>query len=84
MKSNLEIAREVIAGVWGNGEARCKALSVAGYDYIVIQKLVNQILSGQPIDETPDTPTEPQPKLDLLVVNVDLNKYSGVALYIEV
>lgn len=40
------VAREVIAGVWGNGEERKAALKAAGYDYENIQKAVNQILNG--------------------------------------
>ena len=40
-KSNEEIAQEVIAGKWGNGEDRRIRLASAGYDYSVIQHLVN-------------------------------------------
>ena len=36
-KSNEEIANEVIAGKWGNGNARKTALTNAGYDYNTIQ-----------------------------------------------
>lgn len=43
-KSNEEIAREVIAGKWGNGAERKKKLIAAGYDYSAIQKIVNQML----------------------------------------
>lgn len=43
-KSNMEIAREVIKGLWGNGEERKSKLNAAGYDYATIQNLVNQIL----------------------------------------
>ena len=43
-KSNEEIAREVIAGKWGNGTARKKKLKEAGYDYSAIQKIVNKLL----------------------------------------
>ena len=42
-----EIAREVIAGAWGNGDARKKALTEAGYDYSKVQSRVNEILSGK-------------------------------------
>ena len=41
-KSNEEIAREVIAGKWGNGADRKKRLTDAGYDYDAVQKVVNQ------------------------------------------
>lgn len=43
-KSNTEIAKEVIAGKWGNGTTRKTKLTAAGYDYTAIQKLVNQML----------------------------------------
>ena len=43
-KSNTTIAKEVIAGKWGNGDTRKKKLQAAGYDYNAIQKLVNQLL----------------------------------------
>ena len=38
------VAREVIAGKWGNGNTRKQKLTTAGYDYSAIQKLVNQML----------------------------------------
>lgn len=43
-KTNLEIAKEVIAGKWGNGIARKKRLTEAGYDYKAIQAKVNSLL----------------------------------------
>lgn len=43
-KSVTEIAKEVIAGKWGNGDARKKALTAAGYDYNTVQKKVNELL----------------------------------------
>lgn len=43
-KSITEIAKEVIAGKWGNGDARKKALTKAGYDYEAVQKKVNELL----------------------------------------
>lgn len=43
-KTVLEIAKEVIAGKWGNGEDRKTRLVKAGYDYNEVQKKVNEIL----------------------------------------
>lgn len=40
-----EIAKEVIAGKWGNGDIRKKRLTDAGYDYDLVQARVNEILS---------------------------------------
>lgn len=45
-KSNEKIAKEVVAGKWGNGNARKTALTKAGYDYKTIQSLVNKLLKG--------------------------------------
>ena len=45
-KSNAEIADEVIAGKWGNGEDRKAKLKAAGYDPDTIQELVNSKLKG--------------------------------------
>lgn len=43
-KSVDEIAREVLQGKWGNGEARKIAITNAGYDYEAVQKRVNQLV----------------------------------------
>ena len=43
-KSIETIAKEVIAGKWGNGEYRKNALIKAGYDYNEVQKKVNELL----------------------------------------
>jgi hypothetical protein len=42
-----EIAREVIAGKWGNGPTRTKRLTAAGHDVKAVQAMVNNILSGK-------------------------------------
>lgn len=41
-----EIAMEVIAGKWGNGQTRKDLLSKAGWDYISVQRIVNEILNS--------------------------------------
>ena len=43
-KTNLDIAKEVVAGKWGNGKVRKDRLTAAGYDYNAIQRLVNMML----------------------------------------
>jgi len=43
-KTIEELAREVIAGKWGNGPDRKKKLAAAGYDYDAVQKKVNALL----------------------------------------
>lgn len=46
-KSNTEIAKEVIQGKWGNGAKRVYNLTKAGYNYVTVQKRVNEILRGK-------------------------------------
>ena len=48
-KSIDELAKEVIAGKWGNGKERGERLAAAGYDYQAVQNRVNEILGvGKP------------------------------------
>lgn len=42
-----QIADEVIAGQWGNGEDRKNRLTQAGYDYNAVQKAVNQKMNAK-------------------------------------
>ena len=46
-KTNLEIAKEVLQGTWGTAKSnpsRKKLLTMAGYDYKTIQRIVNGLL----------------------------------------
>lgn len=45
-KSVEEIAREVIAGKWGNGEDRRTRLQKAGYGYAAVQTKVTELMHG--------------------------------------
>ena len=39
-----ELAKEVIKGLWGNGQDRKNRLTAAGYDYAAVQNKVNELL----------------------------------------
>lgn len=43
-KTVSQVAKEVINGEWGNGDARKQKLEAAGYDYDAVQKEVNKQL----------------------------------------
>ena len=45
-KSVAAVAKEVIAGKWGNGEDRKNRLTAAGYNYKAVQDQVNALLKG--------------------------------------
>lgn len=45
-KTVEELAKEVIAGKWGNGHERKERLTAAGYDYNKVQAKVNELMKG--------------------------------------
>lgn len=68
MKSDTEIATEVIAGKWGSGADRKNALIAAGYNADNIQAIVNAMLKGEAA--TGETFT----------VNIEKNKYKQIII----
>lgn len=47
LKSIDEIAKEVIDGLWGNGNIRYQKLTDAGYNYQEVQNKVNELLNNK-------------------------------------
>lgn len=47
-KTVEELAKEVIAGKWGNGTDRKNRLTASGYDYATVQAKVNELLKKEP------------------------------------
>lgn len=50
-KSDEEIAKEVLAGAWGNGDDRKARLTAADYNYSTIQTIVNRLCSNKKSNE---------------------------------
>ena len=50
-KSVAEVAKEVLAGKWGNGTARKTALENAGYNYSEVQQKVNELCGQKSVTE---------------------------------
>lgn len=48
-KTDEEIAKEVLRGIWGNGNERKQRLAQAGYDYDTIQNLVQKLKNPTPV-----------------------------------
>lgn len=59
-KTVEELAQEVLAGKWGNGEERRNRLTSAGYDYEAVQKAVNALApkAGTPKADPPKKSNE--------------------------
>lgn len=73
-KTVHEVALEVIAGKWGNGQARKAALEKAGYNYNAVQAEVNAILAKE----------SKQPKQGDRVVTTSKKDINGVQLNLDI
>ena len=62
-KTIEQLAYEVIAGMWGNGEERKERLTRAGYDYDAIQAKVDEIMAHNQVED-PEPEPEPEPTPD--------------------
>ena len=60
-KTIEQLAYEVLAGLWGNGEERKQRLTAAGYDYAAVQAKVNEILGNNQVED-PEPEPEPTPE----------------------
>lgn len=91
MKTNQEIAKEVLAGQWGNGQDRRDRLTAAGYNYDDVQSIVNSIVySGEYIhDESAEEEAAAafvasdasDHGKNYLDVDIDLSIYDGLRLH---
>lgn len=77
MKTNEEIAQEVIEGKWGNGDDRIVRLTNEGYNASAIQRIVNNMLKDSMVT---DEPVEKKTDKQILEVTVDLKKYGALIL----
>lgn len=76
MKSNQEIAKEVIAGKWGNGDERVKRLWEAGYNPSAVQSIVNSML----MDDTKGDDHAVKLGNKTMTIDVDLSVYGSLEL----
>ena len=86
-KDNVKCALDVIAGKYGNHEARRQALIRAGYDYDTVQGIVNDIMFGKLYPEDvlkeEDAPADIADS-DILNVDYDPEKYKAICINIIV
>lgn len=84
MKSNLDVAKEILEGKWGNGADRKKRLTEAGYNYEDVQGIVNALLNDtqfEPVEE--DTVIEVK-GTEIMEIELNLNEYKGIKLTFKV
>lgn len=79
-KSVDEVAQEVIAGKWGNGDEREQRLEAAGYNYDEVQDKVNEILLGtkpEPKPQPDSKPADDIPKMKEVKASKPAGKYDA-------
>ena len=84
MKSNLDVAKEILEGKWGNGADRKKKLTEAGYNYEDVQGIVNALINDtqfEPVKE--DTVIEVK-GTEIMEIELNLNEYKGIKLTFKV
>ena len=79
-KDVTTVAREVIAGAWGSGDARRTRLTAAGYDYATVQTKVNEILNGSATKPKTEAQDQSQPTEKKVTATESAQKFEkGVA-----
>ena len=84
------VARDVYSGKYGNGSARKQKLQAAGYDYNIVQSMVNYLFYGgekPKIDNEIKNNNESENvnnEKQTLTVDVDLNVYDKVKFIFKV
>ena len=81
MKSNYEIAIEVLEGKWGNGAERKERLIKSGYNYDDVQGIVNALIHDGYLNK-PEQSVAPDP--DILIIDYDPQKYKGIQVNVIV
>jgi hypothetical protein len=78
MKTNQEIAQEILAGKWGNGAERRERLTAAGYNYNDVQSIVNAMVYGDPLPVQAEEPKQPSRKT--MNIEYDPEQYDGIEI----
>ena len=77
MKTEREVALEVIEGKWGVDDDRIVRLTNAGYNASSVQKVVNNMLKNAIVADEPKVTNEQK---QILEVDLDLNKYGALII----
>lgn len=82
LKTNQQIALEVIQGKWGNGNTRRQKLTSAGYNYNTVQTIVNALMSGDfsSISSEPEKQDIVISGTEIMDIEIDLSVYKGLSI----
>ncbi len=77
MKTEREIALEVIEGKWGVDDDRIVRLTNAGYNASSVQKVVNNMFKNAIVSDEPKVTNEQK---QIMEVDLDLKKYGALII----
>lgn len=77
VKTEREVALEVIEGKWGVDDDRIVRLTNAGYNASSVQKVVNNMLKNAIVADEPKVTNEQK---QILEVDLDLKKYGALII----
>lgn len=80
MKTNQQIAAEVLMGQWGNGEERKRRLREAGYDPGAVQSIVNALVAGDIELQTEQESGIKFTGTETLSIEIDVTKYNALTI----
>lgn len=80
MKTNQQIAAEVLMGQWGNGEERKRRLRKAGYNPGPIQSIVNALVAGDIGLQKEQESGIKFTGTETLNIEIDVTKYNALAI----
>lgn len=85
MKSNYDVALEVLSGKWGNGIDRRNRLTDAGYNYNDVQSIVNALVKDgytQPQQNKIEAQKKEEKSKSPVIVDFDIQKNDGIQINI--
>lgn len=82
MKTNQEIAQEILLGLWGNGTDRRERLTKAGYNYDNVQSIVNALVYGEPLPTEDNAPKAGAEYIKPLEIDYDPAENDGIIINI--
>ena len=77
VKTEREVALEVIEGKWGVDDDRIVRLTNAGYNASSVQKVVNNMLKNAIVADEPKVTNEQK---QIMEVDLDLKKYGALII----
>ena len=77
VKTEKEVALEVIEGKWGVDDDRVVRLTNAGYNASSVQKVVNNMLKNAIVADEPKVANEQK---QIMEVDLDLKKYGALII----